>query len=162
MWTVEEFLSLVETDPPTFGDALGEHSQEIAALIAADERVRGFIVYLGLDPVTHERIEWTLHLLTDITLVRFNVNARDGSSGSHRYTVGSFAEGSGRSLGAERDPLESDKLHRLRDTEWRLTLKDGSYTRYDGSEWFAMWEGSVTDLAVRGASEFLVGLPHLA
>jgi hypothetical protein len=162
MWTADEFLSLLKADALTFGVALGEHWSEVAALLADDESVRGFIVYLGFDATSHERIEWTLHALTESTLVIFNVRPRNGVTGSHRYAPNAFAQVSSRSLGAQRDPFDSDELHHLRDTEMRVTLlQDGSHTFYDGSEWFAMWQGSVTDLAVRGASQFFANLPHL-
>lgn len=154
MWSRDDFLQLVREDSLTFGAALGEQADALAEVLADDARVDGFLVNLQRDESTGEPSVWTVHVLTDATLLWFAAD-REGRTSAHRYAPDAFAGVSMRSLGIDRAPTDGVTLHAIRNLEARADLRvGGGYVLFSGSEWYDQWGGNVTDLAVTGAAAF--------
>lgn len=159
MWDRETFLELVRHDPLTFGVALGEQTDGLAELLGADAFVRGFLVNLQLDDSTGERIVWTIHVLTDVTLVRFAASG-EGETAGRRYSPDAFSDIEVLTAEVDAAPADTAALHALRSRRARADLRvGGGCILFSGSEWYDQWQGSVTDLAVEGAAGFFDGLP---
>ena len=162
MWDRETFLELVRHDPLTFGVALGEQADGLAELLGADASVRGFLVNLQLDDSTGERIVWTIHVLTDVTLVRFAAS-REGETAGHRFSPDAFSDIEVLTAEVDAAPADTAALHSIRSRVARANLRvGGGYILFSGSEWYDQWQGSVTDLAVEGVAGFFDGLPLLS
>lgn len=162
MWDRGTFIQLVQQNPLTFGVALTEQTEGLQRLLGTDSCVRGFLVSLQLDESTGERIAWTIHVLTDTTLVRFAVS-RDGETAGHRYAPDAFTDVDVHTLARNPSPTDATALHEIRIRECRADFRvGGGYALFSGAEWYDQWQGNVTDLAVEGATAFFAGLPRLA